>query len=165
LAVADDSGRVFTHPDGRALNPDGVSQRFERLITRYNTIRREHAERGWTVDQLSARHSMPPASIEIALERGPLPPIRLHDLRHTAASLTYRATRDFKVVSELLGHASIQFTGDVYTTLFEDADREAAEAAARIVPRTHRPPGWADIQQTGDGGPSLPEPSGPEPGL
>ena len=33
-----------------------------------------------------------------------MPPIRLHDLRHTAASLAYRATRDLKMVSELLGH-------------------------------------------------------------
>ncbi|GAC1569993.1 MAG: tyrosine-type recombinase/integrase [Candidatus Dormibacteria bacterium] len=65
-----------------------------------------------------------------------LPPIRLHDLRHTAASLTYRATRDLKVVSELLGHSGIQITGDIYTSVFEDVDREAAEAAAQLVPRS-----------------------------
>jgi integrase len=35
-----------------------------------------------------------------------LPPIRLHDPRHTAASLTYRATRDLKLVAELLGQAA-----------------------------------------------------------
>jgi len=64
------------------------------------------------------------------------PPIRLHDLRHTAASLTYRATRDLKVVSELLGHSGIQITGDIYTSVFEDVDRDAAEAAALLVPRS-----------------------------
>ncbi len=68
--------------------------------------------------------------------RNELPPIRLHDLRHTAASLTYRATRDLKVVSELLGHSGIQITGDIYTSVFEDVDREAAEAAASLVPRS-----------------------------
>ena len=68
--------------------------------------------------------------------RGDLPPIRLHDLRHTAASLTYRATRDLKLVSELLGHSGIQITGDSSTSVFEDVDREAAEAAASLVPRS-----------------------------
>jgi hypothetical protein len=63
------------------------------------------------------------------------PPIRLHDLRHTAASLAYRATRDLKMVSELLGHSGIQITGDIYTSVFEEVDRDAAEAVARLVPR------------------------------
>ena len=67
-----------------------------------------------------------------------MPPIRLHDLRHTAASLTYRATRDLKLVSELMGHSGIQITGDIYTSIFEEVDREAAEAVARLVPRTSR---------------------------
>jgi len=130
-----DSGRVFTHPDGRSLRPDGVSQRFDRLLERFNKIRHEHTEKGWTVEQLAARHRMPPEAIEVALAFGPLPPIRFHDLRHTGASLTYRVSRDLKVVSELLGHSSIHFTGDTYTTLFEEVDREAAEAVARLVPR------------------------------
>lgn len=145
-----DSGRAFTHPDGRALNPDGVSQRFDRLVARYTTIRREHTERGWNLDQLAHRHRMPVSSVRAALENGPLPPIRFHDLRHNAASLTYFATRDMKAVQELLGHASIQITGDLYTTLFEEADRAAAEAAARVVPRTNRPTGWDDIHNSAE---------------
>ncbi|WP_256788570.1 tyrosine recombinase XerC [Frankia sp. AvcI1] len=135
-----DTGRVFTHPGGSELTPDGISQRFERLVARFATVRREHAEHGWSVEQLATRHRMPAEAIETALDFGPLPPIRLHDLRHTAASLTYRATRDLKIVSELLGHASVHFTGDVYTSVFSDADRAAAKAAAEIVPR-RRPPG------------------------
>ena len=65
-----------------------------------------------------------------------MPPIRLHDLRHAAASLTYRATRDLKLVSALMGHSGIQITGDIYTSIFEEVVREAAEAMARLVPRT-----------------------------
>ncbi|WP_052914955.1 site-specific integrase [Protofrankia coriariae] len=135
-----DCGRVFTHEDGRRLNPNGVSQRFDRLIARFNTIRQEHQEKNRDTAFLARRHRMPAAAIETALTFGPLPPIRLHDLRHTAASLTYRATRDLKLVSELLGHASIQFTSDVYTTIFEEVDRDAAEAVADLVPRTHHTP-------------------------
>ncbi|MDT3442697.1 tyrosine-type recombinase/integrase [Pseudofrankia sp. BMG5.37] len=144
-----DSGRVFTHPDGRPLTPDGVSQRFERLVARYSTVRREHAERDWDADYLARRHRMPATSIQAALDHGPLPPIRFHDLRHNAASLTYHATHDMKAVSALLGHASIQITGDIYTTLFEEADRAAAEAAARLVPRTNLPAGWDDPEDPG----------------
>ncbi|SBW27008.1 phage integrase [Candidatus Protofrankia californiensis] len=128
---------MFTHEDGRRLNPNGVSQRFDRLIARFNTIRQEHREKDWNTAFLAKRHRMPAAAIKTALAFGPLPPIRLHDLRHTAASLTYRATRDLKLVSELLGHASIQFTSDVYTSIFEEVDRDAAEAVANIVPRAH----------------------------
>ncbi len=44
-----------------------------------------------------------------------LPPVRLHDLRHGAASLALAAGVDLKVVQEMLGHASIVTTADIYT--------------------------------------------------
>jgi integrase len=45
-----------------------------------------------------------------------LPPIRLHDLRHGAASLTgYEAGADLKTLQDLLGHSSIVVTADTYT--------------------------------------------------
>jgi hypothetical protein len=75
-------------------------------------------------------------SATLALAGPPLPPIRLHDLRHGAASLTYRATKDLKLVSELLGHSGIQITADTYTTLFAEVGAAAAEAVAALVPRT-----------------------------
>ncbi len=153
-----DSGRVFTHPDGRALSADGISQRFERLLTRFATIRREHAEHRWNVDRLAERHRMPPEAIETALSFGPLPPIRLHDLRHTAASLAYLGSKDLKVVSELLGHASVHFTGDVYTAIFAEADRAAAKAAADVVPRRFRPGPQPPAEQ-----PALPPADDPAP--
>jgi Phage integrase family len=44
-----------------------------------------------------------------------LPPIRLHDLRHGAASLALAAGADLKVVQDMLGHSSIVLTADTYT--------------------------------------------------
>lgn len=44
-----------------------------------------------------------------------LPPVRLHDLRHDAASLMLAAGVDLKVVQETLGHSSITITSDTYT--------------------------------------------------
>jgi integrase len=95
-----------------------------------------------------------------------LPPVRLHDLRHLAASLTYRATRDLKLTSQMLGHASTAITEQVYTSVFEDVEREAAEQAAALVPRARRaatdapvptmcPPGTvADLRGSASGGES-----------
>jgi integrase len=56
--------------------------------------------------------------------------IRLHDLRHTYATLALEAGVPAKVVSERLGHATVAFTLDTYThsvpTLHEDAARRVA---------------------------------------
>ncbi len=44
-----------------------------------------------------------------------LPRIRLHDLRHTHATLALQAGVHPKVVTERLGHTSIAVTADFYT--------------------------------------------------
>ena len=64
-----------------------------------------------------------------------LPPIRLHDLRHTAASLALQAGVPLKVVSEQLGHSSLAITADTYTSVLPAVARAAAEAVASIIPR------------------------------
>ncbi|MBY8866648.1 site-specific integrase [Streptomyces sennicomposti] len=75
--------------------------------------------------------------IELYEEIG-LPPIRLHDLRHGAATLAHAAGADLKDIQEMLGHSSIAITADTYTSLLPEADRAIAEAAARLVPRARR---------------------------
>ena len=67
-----------------------------------------------------------------------LPPIRLHDLRHGAATITLATGADLKVVQDLLGHSSITITADTYAHVLPELARETAEAAARIVPRAQR---------------------------
>jgi integrase len=71
---------VFATVTDEQLNPDGVSQRFERLIARSG-----------------------------------LPPVRLHDVRHVAATLGLSAGVAMKTVSEQLGHSSIKITSDIYS--------------------------------------------------
>ena len=41
-----------------------------------------------------------------------LPPIRLHDLRHGAATLALASHTDLKVIQQMLGHSSIVTTAD-----------------------------------------------------
>lgn len=72
--------------------------------------------------------------VELAREAG-LRPVRLHDLRHGAASLRLAAGVPLAVVSKSLGHSSSSFTADVYSHLLEGVGREAAESAAALVPR------------------------------
>jgi integrase len=67
-----------------------------------------------------------------------LPPIRLHDLRHGAASIAHAGGADIKTISKQLGHSSIAITADTYTEVFEEVDLAAAEAAARVVPLRRR---------------------------
>ncbi|MFC0532105.1 tyrosine-type recombinase/integrase [Phytohabitans kaempferiae] len=66
-----------------------------------------------------------------------LPPIRLHDLRHCAATYLKAAGADLKDVQETLGHSSITITSDTYTSVIAELDieRAKAEAAAALVPR------------------------------
>ena len=65
-----------------------------------------------------------------------LPPVRLHDLRHGAATLALAAGTDLKIVQEMLGHSTITLTADTYTSVLPDLARTAAEATAAVIPRT-----------------------------
>lgn len=62
-----------------------------------------------------------------AVERAGVPEIRLHDLRHTAATLALTAGAHPKQVQEMLGHARVAITLDVYSHVTEQMHDEAAE--------------------------------------
>jgi integrase len=61
--------------------------------------------------------------------------IRLHDLRHTHATLLLLAGVPVHVVSERLGHASPVITMQVYAHVLPGSQREAAELFASLVER------------------------------
>ncbi len=61
------------------------------------------------------------------VEESGLPYIRLHDLRHTHATLLLVDDAHIKVVSERLGHASTAFTMDTYAHVLPDMQREAVD--------------------------------------
>lgn len=62
-----------------------------------------------------------------------LPPIRLHDVRHSAASLALAAGVDLKTVSTNLGHSGISITADLYSHVVPATARAAAERVAALV--------------------------------
>ena len=69
----------------------------------------------------------------LAVVTAGVPKIRLHDLRHTAASLAMATGVHPKVVSERLGHASVAFTLDVYSHLLPGMQEEAANQIATLI--------------------------------
>jgi integrase len=62
------------------------------------------------------------------LKRAGLPQVRFHDLRHTCATLLLSKNVNPKVVSEMLGHASIAITLDTYSHVLPDMQDSAARA-------------------------------------
>ena len=68
-----------------------------------------------------------------AAKRAGVPVIRLHDARHTHATLSLAAGTHPKVVSERLGHASTAFTLDRYSASIPAMQADAAELAEGLV--------------------------------
>jgi integrase len=77
---------IFGDIEGGYLNPDRFSRRFTRA--------------------LATCASRPDAPA--------LPTIRVHDLRHTHATLLLAAGVPVKVVSERLGHSTVTITMEIY---------------------------------------------------
>jgi integrase len=87
-----------------------------------------------------------------------MPPIRLHDLRHGAATLALAAGVELKVVQDMMGHSSIVLTAETYTSVLTsvlpEVARKAAEAVAVhvlhagwLVPGTNRPRRRAPVRR------------------
>jgi integrase len=62
------------------------------------------------------------------LQKAGLPPIRFHDLRHTAATLLLERGINPKIVSEMLGHADISITLGIYSHVTPHMQQQAAAA-------------------------------------
>jgi integrase len=105
LALARDDAYVLGTVDGTVRHPERFSLAFKNRIARARSALGEHV----------------------------LPEIRLHDLRHTHATILLAAGVPVKVVSERLGHASPMITLTVYGHVMPGMQREAADRLARLV--------------------------------
>jgi len=106
--LTDTNDLVFTWPDGRPLHPDLITDWFQR-----------HAKR--VVWEQAGRTKVG------------LPPIRLHDVRHSYATAALAAGIPAKIVSERLGHANVQITLDTYSHVLPGLDEQAAATVARLI--------------------------------
>ncbi len=114
------------------------------FATRHSVKRktREADRAAWT-SQIAARFGdVPVASITTAEIVGwaaacqaiGRPTFRVHDLRHTCASLWLGNGADPKVVQRVLGHASAAMTMDLYGHLFDHNLWAAAERVGGTTP-------------------------------
>lgn len=69
----------------------------------------------------------------ILVEASGLPRVRLHDLRHTHATLALQAGVHPKIVSERLGHSTVSLTLDVYSHAVPHMQKDAAEQIAHVM--------------------------------
>ena len=76
-----------------------------------------------------------------------LPRIRLHDLRHTSATLALVAGVHPKIVQERLGHTTISMTLDTYSHVLAGMQHDAAAQVERLL--------WTAPTETGGSGPGF----------
>jgi len=70
---------------------------------------------------------------ERAVARLELPPIPLHGLRHTWATIALSQNVHPKIVSERLGHSTISVTLDTYSDVLPGLQEEAAANVAALI--------------------------------
>jgi integrase len=108
-----------------ALRVHRVAQAKERLL-----LGEEYVDHGFVFATYTGTPIRPSnvlrRSFKPILTAAELPDIRIHDLRHTCATLLLAAREHPKVVQERLGHASITLTLDLYSHAVAGMQEEAA---------------------------------------
>lgn len=74
---------------------------------------------------MSTRH-------RLTCDRAGVPRIRMHDLRHTSATLLMERGIHPKIVADLLGHSSVTITLDTYSHVSADMHRAASESLRSV---------------------------------
>lgn len=109
LAMLKEERKAFgeSHQDAGKLvcHPDGRPVHPDTITTRFNRL----------VDRAGVRR------------------IRLHDVRHTYATMALDAGVDPKIVSDRIGHANMAYTLAIYTHPSTGKDRDAAGKVARMI--------------------------------
>jgi len=105
--LASATAYVFPGDDGGVAHPERFSRRFTAATVR---------ARKWLASQKGDA-----GQVDVDL----LPTIRLHDLRHTHATMLLTAGVHPKVVQERLGHQTIAITMDLYSHVQPTTQRDA----------------------------------------
>lgn len=105
-AIWQDNDLIFERGDGTVLHSNNVTHAFPRLVRQLNATRPKDEQ---------------------------LPIIRLHDLRHTAATLMLANGEHPRIVQERLGHSDVSMTLNRYSHVTETMQRDAADRLARVL--------------------------------
>lgn len=109
-----DDNFLFTQSDGSMMNVSSPRVKFGKILANYNAMVDRRIEEG------------------TATEEDKLPQIRLHDLRHTSASLLIASGVDPVTVSYILGHSDPSITMKVYSHAQKNVIGNAADTLGRL---------------------------------
>ncbi|WP_285734015.1 site-specific integrase [Nocardiopsis sp. ATB16-24] len=109
LQFGRDDSLIFADQEGAHLHPERFSRSFKADVRR---CRKQLAKRG--------------------VEDAP-PEIRLHDLRHTHATVLLGIGTNPKIVSERLGHSSVSVTLDIYSHVLPTIQRQAVDQLHAVM--------------------------------
>ncbi|MCR5324364.1 MAG: site-specific integrase [Lachnospiraceae bacterium] len=101
--------------------PDFLVDEIKSYFSKYSAIR--HDSRMFPVGVDLVRKSMTKAAKEAGVKR-----IKVHDLRHSHASLLINMNVTPLLVSERLGHEKVETTLNIYSHLYPDVHRKIAES-------------------------------------
>lgn len=104
---------VFTQYNGTQMHLSTPANRFTSVINHYNEM----------IEEQASLLSNQEAKEKKLAER--LPKIRLHDLRHTYASILISEGVDIVTISKSLGHADVSVTLNIYSHLLQKPAKEA----------------------------------------
>jgi integrase len=108
--------QVFCDGEGGYIRKSNLQRySFKKIIGRANDAAKEEAEK------MSQKEGRPVKPVL-------LPSVRLHDLRHTCATLLLMNNVNPKIVSERLGHSSIELTLNTYSHVLPTMQAKAALA-------------------------------------
>jgi integrase len=72
------------------------------------------------------------------IEKAGVKKIRFHDLRHTHATIMLQLGEHPKIVSERLGHSSIEMTMNTYSHVTPDMQQESSDRFERALKKLHK---------------------------
>jgi integrase len=85
-------------------------------------------------------------TFNVLVEDSGLPLVRLHDLRHGAATLMLLEGASLKTIADQLGHSSVVLTADTYLSVAIELGHKTA-AARLVLNAGKRPPGGGDVRR------------------
>jgi len=113
-------GYLFPSERGTPLEPRNLVRHFKTVITKANSILTEEAAQ--------AGETLPESAL--------IPHnTRFHDLRHWCASLLIAYEVHPKAIQEILGHANIKTTMDIYGHLLPKVLQSATDRMATLLPK------------------------------
>jgi len=124
---SENSRRTLDFPEGLVI----VLRKHRRMQSeRKLKLGATYCDQGHVCCQEDGRHWGPSyfsRKFAAFLKRHKLPHIRLHDLRHSNATLMLKYNVPAKVASQRLGHSNIGITLDLYSHVMSDMQKDAAE--------------------------------------